>query len=210
MVANSVFLLGKTPCQAGYGSCEMKDSPVCGTGSGTAKGRRVGYYQGWNTRERKCDKVSPRQINTRGLTHLFYSFAFFNPTTFEVEPMNSGDIPLYGEFTSLKRNGLQTWIAIGGVSASSRYSLRQPTNVFLTQNVNDMSLTNHSGLSMTPAQRKLPIPTWYQHKQIELLSSIRLFASWTFMDSKVLTLIGSTRLSPSVEVARPIRTILSY
>ena len=103
----------------------MKDSPVCGAGSGTAKGRRVGYCQGWNTRERKCDKVSPGQINTRGLTHLFYSFAFFNPTTFEVEPMNNGDIPLYGEFTSLKRNGLQTWIAIGGViTSSSQYPLR--------------------------------------------------------------------------------------
>jgi chitinase len=97
----------------------MKDSPVCRAGSGTAKDRRVGYYQGWNTRECKCDKVSPRQISTRGLTHLFFSFAFFNPTTFEVEPMNSGDIPLYGELTSLKRNGLQTWIAIGGVSTSS-------------------------------------------------------------------------------------------
>jgi chitinase len=111
----------------------MKESPVCGAGSGTATGRRVGYYQGWNTRERKCDKVSPRQINTRGLTHLFYSFAFFNPTTFEVEPMNSGDIPLYGEFTSLKRNGLQIWIAVGGVStSSSRHScrlVRMPNNV---------------------------------------------------------------------------------
>ncbi|KAH4252578.1 chitinase [Parastagonospora nodorum] len=107
---------GKTPCQAGFGSCDIKPSPSCGKSSGTAKGRRIGYYQGWNTRERKCDKVAPRQINTRGLTHLFYSFAFFHPTTFEIMPMNDGDIPIYGEFTSLKRNGLQTWIAIGGWS----------------------------------------------------------------------------------------------
>ena len=124
----------------------MKDSPVCRAGSGTAKDRRVGYYQGWNTRERKCDKVSPRQINTRGLTHLFYSFAFFNATTFEVEPMNSGDIPLYGEFTSLKRNGLQTWIAIGGVSnSSSQYSLRfawLPNNALRTF-IPKMSTTCH-------------------------------------------------------------------
>ncbi|KAF6841708.1 hypothetical protein CPLU01_00380 [Colletotrichum plurivorum] len=107
---------GKTPCQQGYGSCELKSAPQCGTGSGTSNGRRVGYYQGWNTRERACDKVRPRQINTRGLTHLFYSFAFFHPTTFEMMPMHEGDIPLYGEFTALKRNGLQTWIAIGGWS----------------------------------------------------------------------------------------------
>ena len=31
-------------------------------------------------------------------------------------PMNDLDIPLYGEFTSLQRNGLQTWVAVGGVS----------------------------------------------------------------------------------------------
>jgi chitinase len=33
-------------------------------------------------------------------------------------PMNANDVPLYGEFTALKRNGLQTWIAIGGVSSA--------------------------------------------------------------------------------------------
>jgi len=32
--------------------------------------------------------------------------------------MNEGDVSLYGEFTSLARNGLQTWIAIGGWSFS--------------------------------------------------------------------------------------------
>jgi chitinase len=74
-----------------------------------------------------CDKVSPRQINTRGLTHLLYAFAFFDPSTFEMMPMHADDVPLYGEFTGLKRNDLQTWIAVGGVS----------TNLSLT----DMSLT---------------------------------------------------------------------
>jgi chitinase len=37
-------------------------------------------------------------------------------------PMNAGDIALYGEFTALKRNGLQTWIAVGGVSIMLCYS----------------------------------------------------------------------------------------
>lgn len=99
----------------------MVNPPVCGKDSETSPGRRIGYYQGWNTLERKCDKVLPRQINTRGLTHLFYAFAFFNPITFEVVPMHADDIPLYGEFTSLKRNGLETWIAIGGVSALYKF-----------------------------------------------------------------------------------------
>jgi chitinase len=63
-----------------------------------------------------CDKVTPRQINTRGLTHLLYAFAFFDPSTFAMMPMNAADVPLYGELTELKCNGLQTWIAVGGVS----------------------------------------------------------------------------------------------
>lgn len=105
----------KTSCKVGFGGCTIVPSPVCGKGSGTAsKGCHVGYGQGWNSRERACDKVPPRLINTRGLTHLSYSFDFFDPTTFEM-PMNEADVPLYGEFTALKRNGLQTWIAVGGV-----------------------------------------------------------------------------------------------
>jgi chitinase len=108
---------GKTPCQEGYGSCSITPPPSCGKTSGTSSGRRIGYYQGWNTRERLCDKITPKQINTKGLTHLYYSFVFFDPTTFQMVPMNEADIPLYKEFTSLKTNNLQTWVAVGGVSA---------------------------------------------------------------------------------------------
>jgi hypothetical protein len=63
-----------------------------------------------------CDKITPKQINTKGLTHFYYSFVFFHPETFEMMPMNEADIPLYQEFTSLKTNNLQTWVAVGGVS----------------------------------------------------------------------------------------------
>jgi len=70
---------GKTPCQTGYGACAKISAPSCGESSGIASGRRVGYYQGWNSRERVCDKVLPGQINTKGLTHLFFAFAFFDP-----------------------------------------------------------------------------------------------------------------------------------
>lgn len=105
---------GKAPCQKGFGSCEMKQIPSCKKCSGSVK-RQIGYYQGSNTRDRTCDKVWPSQINTSGLTHLFYAFAYFHPTTFQMMPMNEADIPLYGNFTSLKKKGLQTWIAVGGV-----------------------------------------------------------------------------------------------
>ncbi|KAH7068560.1 hypothetical protein FB567DRAFT_251587 [Paraphoma chrysanthemicola] len=108
---------GKTPCQQGFGSCQKYPSPSC-SGRSASTGRRVGYYQGWNVRERKCDKVSPSQINTKGLTHLFYSFVFFDPSTFNIIPMNDADPSMYREFTKLSTNGLQTWVAIGGWSFS--------------------------------------------------------------------------------------------
>lgn len=40
-------------------------------------------------------------------------------------PMNVADIELYGEFTALARNGLQTWIAIGGWSFSDEGPYRR-------------------------------------------------------------------------------------
>lgn len=108
---------GKTPCQQGFGSCQIYRSPSC-SGRSASTGRRVGYYQGWNVRERLCDKVSPSQINIKGLTHLFYSFVFFDPSTFSIVPMNPSDVEMYREFTKLATNGLQTWVAIGGWSFS--------------------------------------------------------------------------------------------
>ncbi|KAH7401176.1 glycoside hydrolase superfamily, partial [Pyrenochaeta sp. MPI-SDFR-AT-0127] len=108
---------GRTPCQEGYGSCKIYDSPSC-NGRSASSGRKIGYYQGWNVRERQCDKVSPSQINTNGLTHLFYSFVFFDPNTFQMKPMNPADADQYREFTALASNTLQTWCAIGGWSFS--------------------------------------------------------------------------------------------
>ena len=108
---------GKTPCQQGFGSCQKYPSPSC-SGRSASTGRRVGYYQGWNVRDRKCDTVQPSQINTKGLTHLFYSFIFFDPTTFHIMPMDAADPPMYRDFTKLATNGLQTWAAIGGWSFS--------------------------------------------------------------------------------------------
>ena len=108
---------GKTPCQQGFGSCAMKPTPSCG-GKSASTGRKVAYYQGWNAWERKCDKVKPSQINTRGLTHLFYAFVFFDPSSFEIMAMDQRDVAQYREFTALASNSLQTWVAIGGWSFS--------------------------------------------------------------------------------------------
>ncbi|XPS72969.1 Chitinase [Ascochyta lentis] len=111
----SEFCLGNgptQPCQAGMGSCEVKAAPTCG--GATSTGRSIGYYQGGNVRDRQCNRISPKDINTKGLTHLNFAFATIDPNTFEVLPANSADPDLYKEFTGLKSSTLQTWIAIGG------------------------------------------------------------------------------------------------
>jgi chitinase len=79
----------------------------------------IGYYQSWNARERLCNKVTPKQLNTEGYTHLFYSFAFINPFTYEVAEAHPDDKTLMKEFTDLSKGGkLKTWIAIGGFDMS--------------------------------------------------------------------------------------------
>ncbi|KAJ8114497.1 hypothetical protein OPT61_g3630 [Boeremia exigua] len=104
-----------TPCQKGFGKCDIvktRATPTCGKGSGTAS-RRIAYYEGWNTRRRPCDKVWPANIDTAGLTHLIFSFATIDPTTYAVTPMHPDDENLYEDFLALN-DGSQKWIGIGG------------------------------------------------------------------------------------------------
>ncbi|KAI9150631.1 Chitotriosidase-1 [Paramyrothecium foliicola] len=116
---NADPLHGTLPCQAGYGSCTTYPSPSCSEGGGSSNGRTVGYYQSWNVRERACNKVSPKQLDTTGYTHLFYSFATINPSTYQIAPAHPDDDAMMREFTSLSKDGkLQTWIAIGGFDFS--------------------------------------------------------------------------------------------
>jgi chitinase len=96
------------PCQAGFGSCQVKKGRTCGVGSGSTNGRNVGYYQGSNTRDRLCNRIYPNDIVSTGYTHLYYSFASINPTTFSVVPADEGDVALYTQFTALRSRGLQT------------------------------------------------------------------------------------------------------
>ncbi|KAK4118449.1 glycoside hydrolase family 18 protein, partial [Parathielavia appendiculata] len=115
---NADPLRGTLPCQAGYGSCYISGAPSCPYGGGSTNGRMVGYYQSWNMRNRVCNKVAPRDLNTTGYTHLFYSFASIDPATYRIAPAHADDPAMMREFTSLAKDGLQTWIAIGGFDFS--------------------------------------------------------------------------------------------
>ncbi|MCJ1283616.1 hypothetical protein MMC26_002947 [Xylographa opegraphella] len=102
----------QAPCQQGFGSCQIVSAPSCGGDS--ANGRSIAYYQVANVRERQCNRITPAQINTTGLTHLNLAFASIDPSTFMVVPGDDADIEIYQQFTSLKSSTLKTWVAIGG------------------------------------------------------------------------------------------------
>ncbi|OBT40677.1 hypothetical protein VE00_08681 [Pseudogymnoascus sp. WSF 3629] len=107
-------LIGKTPCQVGYGGCEIIPSPECNADEAPDTGfRRIAYYAGWNSRNRICDKVWPVNINTTGLTHLIYSFVGFDNETFAIDP-DPKDLSLFNQFTQLGSSKLKTWVAVGG------------------------------------------------------------------------------------------------
>ncbi|KAI8208303.1 Chitotriosidase-1 [Colletotrichum sp. SAR 10_65] len=64
--------------------------------------------------------VTPKQLDTKGYTHLFFSFAFIDPAAFTIATAHPDDVPLMKEFTDLSKDGnLQTWIAIGGFDMSN-------------------------------------------------------------------------------------------
>ena len=65
-----------------------------------------------------CDALEPDDLVLAGLTHLNFAFAFFDPSTFEIAPMDGNSAKWYTKTTSLKskKPGLQVWIAVGGWS----------------------------------------------------------------------------------------------
>jgi GH18 family chitinase len=58
------------------------------------------------------------QIDITNLTHLNFAFASIDPTSFNITPVDPEDFVLYPQFTNLKTEIMQTWIAIGGFSFS--------------------------------------------------------------------------------------------
>ncbi|KAK1953668.1 glycoside hydrolase [Colletotrichum sublineola] len=116
-------------CQAGFGGCGPAPAPSCSSEGGSVVGnRRIAYYESWAT-TKPCDAVEPEDLDLTSLTHLNFAFAFFDPITFQLSPMDANAGSLYSRFTALKAKepGLETWIAVGG------WSFNDDTNVPNTQ-----------------------------------------------------------------------------
>jgi len=67
---------------------------------------------------RQCDIRNPEDVDVTALTHLNFAFAFFDPRSFQIVPMDAHSGSLYTRFTALKskKASLQTWISVGGWS----------------------------------------------------------------------------------------------
>lgn len=115
---------GLTPCQDGFGLCQIIPAPSCDAGAASANGRSIGYYQASNTNDRLCNRIAPNQIVTTGLTHLYFAFAEIDPTSFAIVVANAGDEDRYAQFNKLQTSSLKTWIAIGGFDFSDPGSTR--------------------------------------------------------------------------------------
>lgn len=102
-------------CDEKYGGCGSVKRPSC---SGTSVGKRnIGYYESWSN-TRSCQSVAPEDLNIDGFTSINFAFAFFDPNTFQISPMDANGASLYSRFTALKEKkaGLETWISVGGWS----------------------------------------------------------------------------------------------
>ncbi|CAD6594277.1 MAG: hypothetical protein ASARMPREDX12_008557 [Alectoria sarmentosa] len=79
--------------------------------------RTIGYYESWAA-TRTCQSITPEELNLTGFTHINFAFAFFDPSSFQIAPMDPNSASLLGRFTALKNkfNELETWISVGGWS----------------------------------------------------------------------------------------------
>ncbi|KAF2147914.1 glycoside hydrolase family 18 protein, partial [Myriangium duriaei CBS 260.36] len=104
-------------CSSQYGSCGAVSRPSCGAGGNSAGKRSVGYYESWSN-TRACQKVAPEDLNLDGFTSINFAFAFFDPSSFTITPMDSNGASLYARFTALKQKkpGLKAYISVGGWS----------------------------------------------------------------------------------------------
>ncbi len=78
----------------------------------------IGYVEGWAFTRRGCAQRTLDAIRIDSLTHLFISFGYITPSTFEVYPMHGVSDPNVLALTGLKQRapGLKVWIALGGWS----------------------------------------------------------------------------------------------
>ncbi|KAF2733512.1 hypothetical protein EJ04DRAFT_468282 [Polyplosphaeria fusca] len=87
-----------------------------GAKNGDVRDLVIGYWEGWSLTSRGCDKRSIDDVPVDSLTHLNLAFAYIEPKTFEIVPMQGVSEHTISQITNLKQRapGLKIWISIGG------------------------------------------------------------------------------------------------
>ncbi|KAL8831397.1 MAG: hypothetical protein Q9170_005311 [Blastenia crenularia] len=101
------------------------------------------YYESWAA-TRKCQSVTPEDLNLSGYSHVNFAFAFFDPSSFQIAPMDSNSAGLYSRFTALKNKygGLQTWISVGGWSFTDPGPTQQAFSTMTSSSGNRQTFIN--------------------------------------------------------------------
>jgi GH18 family chitinase len=76
----------------------------------------------------------PEDLELTGLTHINFAFSFFDPSTFQLSPMDSNAASLYSRFTALKAKQpeLQAWLSVGGWSFNDATNSPDTQHAFST------------------------------------------------------------------------------
>ncbi|RYN32093.1 hypothetical protein AA0112_g6268 [Alternaria arborescens] len=108
-------------CQS---NCEQ---PGSGGSGGDVQKIVIGYYEAW-AHDRKCQGMDFKDIPTGALTHLYFSFGYISPGTFDLVPMDDLSPDLFSQFTDVKKSnpGLKTVIALGGWTFNDNGTATQP------------------------------------------------------------------------------------
>ncbi|KFA48851.1 hypothetical protein S40293_01490, partial [Stachybotrys chartarum IBT 40293] len=114
-------------CQS---NCESNPQPPppSGTNGGDILQRVIGYYEGWNARSR-CHETKPEDLPVSALTHINFAFAFVDPETYTIVPMDDQTpTSLFADTTNLKliNPGLRVFISVGGWTFSDNDTVTQP------------------------------------------------------------------------------------
>ncbi|KAM7184016.1 glycoside hydrolase [Rhypophila sp. PSN 637] len=88
----------------------------------------IGYVEAWAFTRRGCAQRDLSSIRVDSVTHIYASFAYIKPNTFEVYPMENVNEKTLFDLTNLKRKapGLKVWIALGGWTYSDNGTDTQP------------------------------------------------------------------------------------